>query len=178
MERIEFRTGKKVFLRGLTEEDVNATYMAWLNDKEVTQGLYTGLFPVSLDDIRGYVNANTAGNGAVLFAICLVENGMHIGNIRLGGIDWVSRIAEVGLFIGNKDYWGGGYGSEAVNLVLNYAHQDLNLQKVWLTVFSNNERAIGAYEKQGFTVEGTQQRQVFRNGEWLDKIYMAKFLGE
>jgi RimJ/RimL family protein N-acetyltransferase len=89
------------------------------------------------------------------------------------GIDWVSRLVELRIRIGDKNAWGGGLGSEATRLLLSYAFDGLNLERVWLRVFATNERAIKMYEKVGFQHEGRLRRASFINGQMLDVDLMG-----
>ncbi len=79
----------------------------------------------------------------------------------------------MGISIGEKEYWGKGYGTDAMRVVLRYAFTELNLHRVSLTVFEYNPRAIRSYEKAGFTLEGREREAVFRSGKRTDMIYMG-----
>lgn len=96
-----------------------------------------------------------------------------IGNVDLGGIDWISGNAWVGIGIGERDYWGKGYGSEAMQLVLDFAFGALNLKRISLSVFEYNQRAIKSYLKCGFKEEGRERQWMQRAGERYDLIYMG-----
>ncbi len=109
----------------------------------------------------------------VNLAICVRANGEHIGNIYLGEIDWVSRKAVLGIFIGSSAHREKGYGKEALRQVLAHAFFDLNLNRVSLEVLTGNSVAIKAYEKCGFTVEGRLRNHVFKNGAYQDVVVMG-----
>ncbi len=96
-----------------------------------------------------------------------------IGFVELGGFDWAARTAWVGIGIGEADYWGKGYGTEMMNLVLRYAFQGLNLNRVNLNVFAFNKRAIRSYEKCGFVYEGTQREVIYKEDQRWDVIDMG-----
>lgn len=96
-----------------------------------------------------------------------------MGVTSLVGIDYKNRNAECILDIGEKSKWGKGYGTEAMSLLLTYAFLELNLHRLSLRVFSTNEKAIHLYKKIGFVQEGRVKEAVFRNGEWIDSIYMG-----
>ncbi len=74
---------------------------------------------------------------------------------------------------GDKDYWGKGYGREAISLLLQYAFQYHNLHKVWLRVNANNVRAMGAYRACGFVEEGRQRSHVWNDGHYVDLVLMG-----
>lgn len=75
--------------------------------------------------------------------------------------------------IGEKEYWGQGYGKEALSILLNYAFQELNLHRVSLRVFSFNEKAIKLYKNLGFKEEGNSRQSLYRNGHWHDILHMG-----
>lgn len=96
-----------------------------------------------------------------------------IGVTSLNQIDLKNRNAECIIDIGAKDYWGKGYGNEALKLLLDYAFLEMNLHRVSLRVFSFNEKAIKLYEKIGFKHEGISRQFLFREGKWHDLVHMG-----
>jgi RimJ/RimL family protein N-acetyltransferase len=96
-----------------------------------------------------------------------------IGFIELDGISLASRSAWVGIGIGEAEYWGKGYGTEMMQLVLRYAFRGLNLNRVNLNVFAFNKRAIRSYEKCGFVYEGTQREVIYKEDQRWDIIDMG-----
>lgn len=113
-----------------------------------------------------------SGNGAEMM-IQTVEDKKVIGVIELDGFDWAARSAWVGIGIGEADYRGKGYGTEAMQLILEYAFQGLNLNRVNLNVFAFNTRAIRSYEKCGFRYEGTQREVIYKEDQRWDMIDMG-----
>jgi UDP-4-amino-4,6-dideoxy-N-acetyl-beta-L-altrosamine N-acetyltransferase len=170
-----FLSGETVFLRALSTEDVTPEYLRWVNDPEVTRGMVTGTYPSTLANLHHYVKAATEDPNTLLFAICDKKNGQHIGNIKLDRFDYVSGTCELGLMIGNSDYHGKGIGREVCQLVTDYAFQRLNLRKISLTVYSNNEAAIRLYKRIGFVEEGCLKQHVYLNGHYIDKYWMSLF---
>ncbi|HEU4719441.1 MAG TPA: GNAT family protein [Bacteroidia bacterium] len=165
------RTG----LRPLATEDATGEYLGWLNDHEVTRGLETGIFPSTKESLVDFVKRMGSSKDNLIFAIIDRQSGKHIGNIKLGNINWVHRNGELGILIGDKSSWGKGHGTDACRLLVQYAFEKLNLHKVWLAVFSNNPAAISIYKKLGFTEEGRLKEHVFSEGKFVDKILMSVF---
>ena len=99
--------------------------------------------------------------------------GILIGNCGLGSRDRTSHTSELGITIGEREYWGKGYGREAIGLLLDYAFRILNQHRVWLTVNGNNERAIRCYLASGFVEEGRLRKHVWNDGQYIDYIYMG-----
>lgn len=107
------------------------------------------------------------------FTIHTLEDDRLIGDVSLEIIDWNHRDAYTGIGLGEPEDWGKGYGTEAMQLALQYAFTELNLHRVTLNVFEYNPRAIRSYEKAGFTVEGRLRKFLLRDGRRWDLIYMG-----
>ena len=167
-----FREGEKIGLSKLTAEHVAAYYVDWLNDREVTKTLVTGLFPSSIEDVAAFVG-DADGPKRVSFAITRKDEGRHIGNVKLDVIDWIGRKADFGILIGDRRSWGQGFASEATALVLRYAFTTLNLERVTLGVLADHTSAIRVYEKLGFIREGVRPREQHVDGVQKDVLIMG-----
>ncbi len=165
--------GERILLRALERSDLGEQYLSWLRDPEVVQYLYTGIFPVRREDLDSYYEAMTRDQQNVLFAIELKEERRHIGNVRLGPIQWVHRRADFGILIGEKAFWQEGLGTEATRMAVGYAFEGLNLNKVTLGVVAEHKAAMRAYEKVGFEVEGHLRQDLYLNGRYCDTILMG-----
>jgi RimJ/RimL family protein N-acetyltransferase len=108
-----------------------------------------------------------------LFSIHELGEGKTIGFVELGSYEWSARTAWVGIGIGESDYQGKGYGTDAMNLLLKFAFHGLNLHRVNLGVFDYNKRAIRSYEKSGFKYEGTSREQIYKDDKRWDSINMG-----
>ncbi|MGD8566061.1 MAG: GNAT family protein [Candidatus Bathyarchaeota archaeon] len=109
---------------------------------------------------------------AFQFAITTLKDKKLIGGAGLFNFHWTSRSAEVGIGIYNPEYWGKGYGVESLNLVLGFAFQNLNLNRVELEVFDFNKRAYKCYRKVGFNEVGRKREALFMEGQYHDAIIM------
>lgn len=107
------------------------------------------------------------------FLIRTFQDDRVIGDIGLDGISLNHREAFVGIGIGEREYWGKGYGTDAMQVILGFAFLELNLQRVALNVFEYNPRAIRSYEKVGFTHEGRVRQYMNRDSRRWDLIYMG-----
>lgn len=165
--------GNKVLLRPMAKKDINDRYLSWINDSEVTRYMETGFFPVTLKELVQYYKRMTRSKTDVLFSIIKKADGTHIGNIKLGGINWIHRFADLGIMIGDKKAWGRGYGTEACDLLLGYAFKKLNLNKIILGVCSPHAAALKAYKKAGFRIEGRLTDMLHLDGSYIDKIIMG-----
>lgn len=172
VEYTHFIEGKRIYLREVRLSDVNEDYYKWLNDNELSQYLETKFFPQSMELIEEYV-ANILGSRDNSFlAIIEKERDKHIGNIKLGSINWIHRFADISLFIGDKEVWGKGYGTEAIKLVVDYAFNRLNLHRLQAGIYDGNIASIKAFQKAGFKEEANFKEKRFYNGSYMDeKIY-------
>jgi RimJ/RimL family protein N-acetyltransferase len=88
----------------------------------------------------------------------LTKTGVPIGVFVLAQIDAYNRTAEIGAGIGDPAYWGGGFGSDAMLLLTEYAFRWLDLRRLWLTTLGSNVRAQRQVQKCGFKLEGSRHR--------------------
>lgn len=110
-----------------------------------------------------------------IFIIIDPETNQHIGNVGIHHISKAHRKAEIGIMIGEKSYWGKGYGTDAVKTALKYCFKKLKLNKVSLTVFPKNKRAQKCYKKCGFKRIAYLKDDVFVRGKFQDALYMEVF---
>jgi RimJ/RimL family protein N-acetyltransferase len=96
-----------------------------------------------------------------------------IGFIAFEEINWTDRDAYVSIGIGEPAFWGKGYGSDAMCLMLRYGFTELNLHRISLTVFEQNPRGIRSYEKCGFKHEGRIREFLLRDGRRSDMLHMG-----
>ncbi len=121
-------------------------------------------FPVFYEDEEKFyeeIIENKNRKEEIILAIIEKESNELVGLIGLYGIRWVSRSAEIECWIG-KEYWGKGYATEAVRLMLKYAFEYLNLNKVWAGVIEGNKASIRVLEKNGFKLVGRMRKH-----EWV-----------
>jgi RimJ/RimL family protein N-acetyltransferase len=166
--------GEKVSLGPLRRELI-PLYQQWFNNFELLRTLDRHLKPVSLDQVERWfeMRATPAQIGAVVvFTIYENDTWRPLGNTALDNINMRDRTAEFGIFIGETNLQGKGYGSEATSLMLDYAFTGLGLQNVMLRVWEYNMAGIRVYEKAGFREFGRRTRAHMMNGRWWDDIYM------
>ncbi len=168
-----FLVGRRIYFRPLTKSDINERYLSWLNDSEVTKYIEAGHFPTTKDDLDEFYKIISKSKTDIIFAIIYKNKDLHIGNIELGRINWIHRFADIGIMIGDKNYWGKGYGQEACQLLLDYAFNKLNLHKIIVGVYSTHKSAIRTYQKVGFEIEGRITKFLNLDGKYVDKIILG-----
>ncbi len=175
-DRVVFMAGERLYLRPLDRGDVDRC-MRWINDPETRTSLATYL-PLNRTAEEKFVEGPADPSTAIHLAIVLNEGDRHIGNLGLFNIRWKDRAAEFGITVGEVDCRGRGYGSEATELLLQYAFESLNLNRVKLGVWDVNLRAIRSYEKLGFVREGAEREYGFVDGRYADHITYSMLASE
>lgn len=166
-------TGALVRLRRVEpDRDVDDRYR-WMNDPAVVATL--GMRPgrLSREEIRSYLERAASSSDSLLeFAIESLD-GIHIGGCTIRNFNHVSRSAELAIALGEGEYRGKGYGTDAVRLLVRVGFEQFNLNRIWLTVQAGNLAGIRAYEKAGFVREGLLRQYGFVNGAYYDSALMA-----
>ena len=173
-----FIQGKKIFLRALTHDDVTGPYLGWHNDEEVTRYMYRGWRPARVEELEADYNRTIESDKEIEFGVCDVETKKLIGVAGLHEIDWLTRQTEFRIMIGDKDFWGKGCGAETAKLLLEYAFEKLNLNRVGLGVNAEDPRAIKSYHNAGFVDEGVSRQVIFRNNKYYDAVRMSMLRSE
>ena len=166
--------GEGIRLRAPEREDI-PMFVAWLNDPEVRHGISVFL-PMSIAKEEGWFEEMIKRpqiEQPMTIDIQEDEDWISIGNTGFFKIDHIARSAEIGIMIGNKDYWDKGYGAKAMNLMLKHGFETLNFNRIFLRVFKNNLRAVRCYEKIGFIHEGSQRQAVYQEGQYSDLLMMS-----
>ena len=160
--------GDKIYLSPRNIEDAEL-YVKWMNDFDVTD--FTGRTS-QIMDIEGekeYLSSASKKTNNFSFAIVKQENDRLIGSAGLEKIDYINRVATLGIMIGEQENREKGYGTETINLLLDFGFNYLNLNNINLYF---NPRAIACYKKCGFKEMGRRRKTVFLNGKYYDKLYM------
>ena len=164
--------GSRVLLRATKRDDM---FRQWEfeNDPELWYWDGGTPSPSKLEQILAYFD-ESIGKGddsSVSFAIEIDEK--YVGHCGLSNFDKVNRTCELSVEIGDKVYWGQGYGREVVRLLLDYAFQHRNMNRVWLQTHSQNERAIRCYLACGFVEEGRLRQHLWLQNQYVDRVIMG-----
>jgi len=169
-----FLIGKKVYLRGIEEEDLSGPYFQWLNDQESDMYTTHAIWPNSMTKMRAFFDRISDSRTDLVLAIIECTTDKHIGNVGLHDINWVHRYATAAILVGDTEARGKGYGTEAVRILAEHAFARLNLNRVQLGVRGDNIAAIRAYKAAGFTEEGVFRRAQYGAGKYHDVVRMAR----
>jgi [ribosomal protein S5]-alanine N-acetyltransferase len=174
MEKSIFLKGNQIYLRKLEVTDASIDYLSWLNCYDVTKFTESRFYPQSFESLTEYiVNANNSTN--ITFAIVDLLSDKHIGNVKLGNINWIHRYADIGLIIGDSNFWNKGIAKEAISLVVGYGFNTLNLRKIVAGIYSMNKGSIRAFEKAGFSKAYTEKEKYYFEGKYIDSFVFEIF---
>ncbi|MGO1468950.1 MAG: UDP-4-amino-4,6-dideoxy-N-acetyl-beta-L-altrosamine N-acetyltransferase [Tissierella sp.] len=162
---------KRIYLSPLEKEHIE-TVRQWRNDPDIRKYFFSSHFINKLQQDEWF-ERYSRDNSQVSFAILNKDDNKIIGTIGLSKIDHYHQRAEMGTMIGDKNSWGKGVGSEATNLIVEYAFNNLNLQKVYCYIADDNIGSIKKNEKVGFKKEGNLRKHAFINGTFKDVTMMA-----
>ncbi|KGX84311.1 GNAT family N-acetyltransferase [Pontibacillus marinus] len=172
--------GNLVELRPVKEDDLRNIHK-WNNNEEVTR-LGSGTnFAYQINNpheaLKTYYQKNLSEHNLLdhgqVFSVYTSATNEHIGKCDYRDLNFITRTATIGLLIGEKEYWGRGYGQDIIQTLVNHLFNDLNLKRIQLDTWSGNNQAIRLYEKCGFQVEGRLRQNEFVNGTYYDTVLMG-----
>jgi RimJ/RimL family protein N-acetyltransferase len=169
--RIVFYEGERIYFRPIEPED-EPRLREWINDPRNWRFLHHRP-PTNGPRELEWVQSLAKGQPQYVFGIVVKDGDRLIGVTGLHNPSAVDRKATVGIAIGDPASQNKGYGTEAVRLLLRYGFEELNLNRIGLTVFANNPRAIRCYQKAGFVQEGYLRQAAYRNGQFHDEYLFA-----
>ncbi len=160
--------GERCYLSPIDSEDYKL-YTAWLNDPEVTENLTLSDKVITESGERLMLETLSKEHS---YTIVLNEGDAPIGVCGFHILDQRNRTCEIGIFIGEKQHWGKGYGTEAIRLLMGYGIDYLNLHSFLISVYSFNKRGYKCYTGLGFKEIGTRRKCIRQKGEYHDMIYL------
>jgi RimJ/RimL family protein N-acetyltransferase len=172
----EIFVGNRVRLSALDPEESARAFARWNRDSEYTRLLMMSAQPLSsAKAIQKWMEKEleAASTTGFFFTIRTLDEDRLLGGLGLEVISWAAREAFISIFIGEREYWGKGCGTDAMRIALHYAFAELNLRRVTLGVFDYNPRAIRSYEKVGFRHEGRTRQYLQHEGRRWDILYMG-----
>lgn len=161
--------GKFCYLSPISHEDAEK-YFVWLNDLETSIYLRTFTQIITLPQEKQALQELTQDNHVM--GIVDKRTNSVIGNCGLMEVDFINRTAELGIFIGEKEYRGKGFGEDATNLMLDFGFNALNLNNIWVRIYSYNEASMNLFRKCGFKVIGRRREAKIIGNAKYDEILM------
>ena len=169
--------GEKIELREFTLNNLkDEKYFNWLRDVDVikTIGRIEYLTNLSFENVEKYISSLIESDNNCLFALYTVEE-KFIGTVKIGHINWRTGVADIGIMIGEKSYWGKGLAKEAIYLVSVFSFNHLSLRKLTSGCNSTNKPMIKVFENIGFKKEACLRKNLLISGGYDDHILFGLF---
>jgi len=162
--------GERLYLSPFDAEDteIHSKWAKWMNDRAISNTFSGHSNHTTLSSAKKFVHELEGHR----FFIVLLDGNELIGQISLHDIDHLNRHAFLGIMIGEVEHHGKGYGTEAVRLILDYGFKTLNLHNIMLSVHEDSHAGIACYKKVGFKESGRRREWIFKDGKYIDVIYM------
>ncbi len=165
----------RLILRSLDEAAADGPYLAWMRDPDVLRYLEARHGTHDVPSLKAFIRSANDSRDSLLLGMYERDSGRHVGNIKLGPVDWPNRRAEIGLMVGERACWGRGYAREAIDAISGYAFATLGLHKLTAGYLAPNIASGRAFEAVGFVIEARYARHFLLDGTWVDGVRMARF---
>lgn len=165
-----------IYLRKLEATDLERTWL-WINDPGVYLKIGSQV-PISRSAQQKWFEHVDQSSDKIILAICLRQGDIHVGNVSLDSIENRHRTARLSIFIGDDKHRGKSIGSRAIRLLVEYAFNFLNLNRIWCKATSGDERIMHFYTQLGFKIEGVMRQHEFIDGQYVDKLILGLLKNE
>jgi RimJ/RimL family protein N-acetyltransferase len=167
---IRFYEGDRIYFRPIELEDEPAL-RRWRNDPAIWATLQSAQPMNAIREKEWIEKLYKPESQDISVAIVLKDGDRLIGGCGLFNVRPADRSAVFGIMIGDREYQNQGHGTEATELIVRFGFEEMNLNRIGLSVFADNTRGIRAYEKAGFVREGCIRQAYFRNGRYHDELF-------
>jgi len=164
--------GRLVTLRHHLPTDL-ASVIRWYADPEIARLTRYQTRPMSRAEAERFFHSRLLAPDALAYAIVERATNQLVGFTTFSSLDPDNGSVLYHITIGERDAWDRSLGTQTTELMLGHAFERLELHRVGLTVFAFNERALRAYQKAGFRIEGRLREAVLRDGRYWDEIQMG-----
>lgn len=163
--------GDKIILRALELEDAEVL-REMINDSEIEKNVAGWSFPVSKHAQIEWIEKVNKSYTDYVFAIEYLDMGC-IGVANLINIDWKNRSAFHGIKLVNKDFRGKGIGTDTVLTIMNYAFNELQLNRLDGSIIEHNSASQKLYKKCGWEIEGIKKEAIFKSGKYYNNYIVG-----
>lgn len=170
IKRIE---GDKVILEPFSSKFVSEDYLNWMNDKDASRFILKADKKISFNDLHVFTNEMINSEVDYFFAILVKINNLHVGNVRLGPIDFKLSKSKFGILTGNKDFRGTGIGTEVMHHTKDFCFNYLNLKQISMPVVKEHTAAINLYKKSGFKLNKNMSEKFRKNGNTWELVELS-----
>lgn len=161
-----------VYLRALELDDFRTT-INWRKDDEIWQGVLGEKYFVSSEYEKQWVADAIKSKNEIKLGVCVKETDELIGLASIVAMDLINRSARSQILIGQKDCWGKGFGSQAVELLLGFAFLERGLERMWVRILETNKASIALHEKIGYQREGVMRKAAYKNGKFQNVVVLS-----
>lgn len=172
-ETTQFSDNGRVYLRKLNPDDINQNYLDWFRDSVVTE--YLDAKNLTYQEVVDYMVEGHQSGLHVMLGIFCKDGDKHIGNVKIGPINWKHGTSGLVTFIGERQYWGQGIAREAVSIGTRVAFDVLGLRKLSDGVADGNGGSVKAYTAAGWCIEATMRGHHLIDGDPRDRIVISCF---
>lgn len=165
---------ERLIIEPFGEKYLTERYVGWLNDPEVVRFSEQRFRTHTLESCRAYMNSF---EGTPNYFWAFVTRGPdieHIGNIN-AYVDTRNKVGDLGVLIGDKNYWGKGYGLEVFTAVADYLFRENHIRKVTAGTVVVNTGMVRIMERAGMQEDGRRIRHILLDGQEFDVVYAALF---
>jgi len=166
--------GKRVYLRILTEADVTEKYCSWINDPDINK--YLAVRRTTFEEQRKYVREKYNSDNCLFFGIFLLNSNTHIGNVKFEPIDIAGKKSDISLLIGERGFWGKGFGKEAYNVLIHYLFKNGILDSISTGCYKKNLGAFKVAKSIGFKISSENEISYKMLLEKADFRFLKKFV--
>ena len=168
----------QVILKELTISDYSIKYLNWMKDKKINEFTEQKLLKQNKKRIIDFIKEKKSSKKEFLYGIYLKlgNNFKHVGNIKLGSINFYHKNAYISYFIGDKNFWGMNIATISIKKVLLIAKNKFKLKKITACTYKINVGSMKVLKKNGFSLEANFKKHLIYKNKRVDEVYYAKFL--
>ena len=167
-------TGNKILLRAISLKDTKLL-MDLINDPETEKMLGGSSFPVSLEGQEKWIQSQIGRQDVLRCVVALKENiESGLGTVILSDISYKNGVAQIHIKMDKRHGRGKGYGTDALNAMLDYAFNEMRLNCIYAEVLEYNHISQKLFEKCGFHRDGFLRSRVFKDGKYVNVISYSR----
>lgn len=162
----------RLYLRAFEPEDYK-TIIRWRRDEDINNMLGGPKYFFSEENEKKWVLKAIEDPVNIKLAVCTIEGDIHIGNVYITDINYINRSCHSHILIGEKSYWGSGYATEAMTLLIDFMFNERGMNRIVANVLEDNIPSIKMHEKCGYKREGLLRQAIYKNGKFQNQIVLA-----
>ena len=172
---IEKYHGERIYLRKIKDKDINNYFMSWFQDKELMEFYTNSKNNITYDKLLKSIEEGEKSRTSFTYGIFYNKNDDCMGTIKIGPINYVHKICDLVVLLGNKKYHGKGLATEAILLGNMIAFDIYDIRKLFSGMYESNISSIKAYTRAGWIIEGRLKGHYFVNNKAEDRILVGCF---